>query len=335
MNEIEMLTRLRNEVPAGEVSASAARRFYTAISAERSVATPSDPFRRTGTPRPAYWLRRPAHPRLAAGLAAGVAAVVAADAATAVIGVGAHSSANRPMAGSHPATSAPLTARELAYRASAAVLTQPAVSPGQWVYAKMESSGPGMKDEIREYWQTADDLRSAYYWGGRLIVGNNTPPPDNIISYSELNALPRDPMALIQYIYRSEARVGIAPGLGTEIAFQELGQLALEYVLPPRLTAEVYQALADIPGVTVNKDAVTITGVHGIAFVLLRRSDHLNEEVILSNSSFDEIATAVIAKGWVKESAILQQASVAGPGVRPRNRERGARRAGRHQPAAF
>jgi hypothetical protein len=317
MNEIEMLTRLRDEVPADEVSASAARRFYTAISAERPVATLSDPLRRTRTPRPAYRLRRPAHPRLAAGLTAGVAAVVAVGAAAAVIGIGAHSPANRPVAGSHPATSAPLTARELAYQASAAVLTQPAVSPGQWVYVKMEGSGPGMKDETGEFWQTADDLRSAYYWGGRLFAGNNTPPPDDIISYSELNALPRDPMALIQYIYHSEARVGVTPGLGTETAFQELGQLALEYVLPPRLTAEVYQALADIPGVTVDKDAVTITGVHGIAFVLLRRSDHLNEEVILNSSSFDEIATAVVAKEWVKESAILQQAFVAGPGIRP------------------
>jgi hypothetical protein len=38
--------------------------------------------------------------------------------------------------------------------------------------------------------------------------------------------------------------------------------------------------------------------------------------VILNSSSFDEIATAVFTKEWVKESALLQRAFVAGPGVR-------------------
>lgn len=47
-----------------------------------------------------------------------------------------------------------------------------------------------------------------------------------------------------------------------------IGQLLSCYVMPPRLTAELYRALGDIPGVTVDDHAVDVAGQPGIGFLL-------------------------------------------------------------------
>jgi hypothetical protein len=44
--------------------------------------------------------------------------------------------------------------------------------------------------------------------------------------------------------------------------------MLMNYVLPPKLEAEVYQALAAIPAVTVDSHVAAIDGRAGVAFVL-------------------------------------------------------------------
>jgi hypothetical protein len=248
-------------------------------------------------------------------LAAGFAAVVAA--AAAVVSTGAH-----------PAGSAPLTARELAYRASTAVLAGPAVSPGQWVYEKSEVGGNGKvsRGTTRESWQTADGLRTAWVDGyGQLHVGPNANP--DVISYAELKSLPPNPKALIEYVYRIEiklgeqppAKKGVKPGKPTTdpgFAFGEISNLLGEYVLPPRLTAAAFQALAGIPGVTVDQNAVTLAGIHGVGFVY--RPDSSFELILNSRSDYGVIGFKSEGAGrYTKDWAVLAQAFVSGPGVRP------------------
>ncbi len=40
----------------------------------------------------------------------------------------------------------------------------------------------------------------------------------------------------------------------------------MTYLMPPSLTAELYRALGNIPGVTVNQHAVNVAGRAGIGF---------------------------------------------------------------------
>jgi hypothetical protein len=52
------------------------------------------------------------------------------------------------------------------------------------------------------------------------------------------------------------------------VAFNEIEGLLLELHAPPKLTTELYRALAYVPGVTVNAHATDIAGRRGIAFEL-------------------------------------------------------------------
>ena len=60
-------------------------------------------------------------------------------------------------------------------------------------------------------------------------------------------------------------------------AFDQIMGLLWNYVLPPKLAVELYRALTDIPGVTVNAHATDIAGLPGIAFELsnILRTRHL------------------------------------------------------------
>jgi hypothetical protein len=47
--------------------------------------------------------------------------------------------------------------------------------------------------------------------------------------------------------------------------FDAIEDMITSYVMPPQLTAELYRALGDIPGVTVDEHAVDVAGRPGIA----------------------------------------------------------------------
>ena len=105
------------------------------------------------------------------------------------------------------------------------------------------------------------------------------------------------------------------------------------YVLPPKLTAELYHALADIPTVIAKPSVKDIGGQSGPAFVLPQNSQSVNQEIILSPSSYQLLATADWETGghWVQdapvaagaapvpstETAVLKQAFVSGSGKLP------------------
>jgi hypothetical protein len=98
------------------------------------------------------------------------------------------------------------------------------------------------------------------------------------------------------------------------------------YVTPPALTAEFYRAFGDILGVRVDSHPVDVAGRHGVAFtlntpvalgvtaeiIIKPRSYHLMaDEVLIPHTGLPR--PALSAAG----TAILQEALVSGPGVKP------------------
>jgi hypothetical protein len=111
-----------------------------------------------------------------------------------------------------------------------------------------------------------------------------------------------------------------------------------DYVLPPRLAADLFRALAYIPGITVRPDATDIAGRPGVAFVLPRTQFRgMSLELILNPTDYTLMAVGrkfVPPNGkitpmpkrpypgivtWVESTqlAVIHQAYVSRPGVRP------------------
>jgi hypothetical protein len=326
MNDIELLARLRKEVPLARVSPRAERLFRAGLETQGAAGT-----RRR---RPAALdLVRTARPAWRLVLAGGLAAVLAAGAMAAA---GLNSRAAAPSPGT-------LSVAELAYRTSAAAARQPDVRPGQWVYREYAGVGgslvglgflPLPSPAVR--WATADDRVSAFYYHGRLVVGpwigccvdtwfgkrpSTAPilgPPVSFASLGSLSADPRELLALLR-------RMGpLLPGDSTFPphlrALQVIGILLSSYVMPPRVTAELYRALGDIPGVTVDDHAVDVAGQPGIGFLLrVPASGYGTQvEIVVNRRTYQFMGYQVAGRGTHLEGyAVVRQALVSGPGVRP------------------
>lgn len=248
---------------------------------------------------------------------------------------------------------APLSVKEMAYRAAAAAAARPAVAPGQWVYWQEKRLLHADRFDTWEVWTTADGTRAAYLSKGK-VTSVPCPWPDGKsartcqfigqpmvfhghdgdftgelvdkmpVSYASLGSLPRDPVALGRYL-------ASLPLLGYRTApvreFEIIAALLSTYVMPPALTAELYRALGNIPGVTVDRHATDIAGRHGIGFrITLPPSTYkVFDELILDSKTFAVLGQQVIfgpagpskVKGVVGGTAVLKSALVSGPGKRP------------------
>lgn len=286
MNEIDELARFRDTVPV-HVTPRAEQLFLAGLREEPPV-IPRPRGRLTAIPLP--W-------RL--GVAAGAAAALAAGIVVAV----------------PPSGPAVLTARLLADRAAAAALSQPAVSPGQWVYRVVEGNRPdrfrGTRRTFTEAgWETAD---GEVTYGDNYSVGVDV--GDYIPSYSELGSLPADPAALDAYFVRLVyPHSNPAPDIKSQAAFSVIEDMLTNYVLPPALQAQVYHALAVIPGVQVDSHVTAIDGRAGVAFVLppTPQSDKL--EIILDASDYSFLAQASWGDSSFSETAVVRTVIVGAPG---------------------
>jgi hypothetical protein len=329
MNEMKLLARLREEIPLEEASPKAERLFLAGLGD-----APGGP---GATRRPRAWLRGagrlPLGWRLA--VAGGLTAAVAAAVVVAV-------------AVPHPGgAGSAITVRELAYRAAAAAARQPAVRPGQWVYWKETRSRA--RSDIFQVWTTADAAKAAFLahgkihrirfpGGGRQFIGQpeGEPLPGRgtftggqtgaiPVTYAGLGSLPRSLQALLRYLANLPLyhRSGWGPAPDREFAIIE--ELITTYVMPPRLTAELYRALGEIPGTTVDTHAMDVAGRAGIGF------RHPNPpgaagaaEIIIDPHTYRLMGTASIARPApgsppraLNGTAYLRVALVRGPGVMP------------------
>ncbi|MGO9159653.1 MAG: CU044_5270 family protein [Streptosporangiaceae bacterium] len=345
MNEMELLTRLRDGVPQNVPSPRAAATLQAEISREQHGTAPG----RAARAR----LGRPVLPRrswlaaLTGGLAAAAAAaVIAAQVAS-------------PGAVRHDGG---LTVRELAYRTAAAAAAGPQVRPGQWVYWRQEYEATGelpRRQPDLPVWMTADATRAAYLFHGKLVhmqplrtciptprrgcfrlfampptisvyhgqpaveaaSDGSTGPPGGV-GYTALRRLPRSPQALDRYLIRLPALWGRGPMTTSQRAYARIEGLLTAYVLPPRLTAELYLALGDLPGITVDRHVVDLAGRPGAAFAMPEGWRYL-DEIIVSRVDYRLLGTESVWLGGGKsrtvreEGVILQRALVPGPGISP------------------
>jgi hypothetical protein len=251
MNEMELLTRLREEVPLGEPSAQAEGALRTVIraagarapAASRRLAGGRLTARRltarritargTGPARPRGW--RPGW-RIAVAGGLGV-----------TLGAGLLIAVAHPAGDSRP--TAVVTVAELAQGAAAAS-DQPAYPAGQWFYVRERFAVPptgigpvGPADGTLTYWRTAgpapeirgpgvtstkeDTYRPGRtkVWGqeawlknGRRTAGQfgTIPAGPGTITFQDLAKLPANPAALAGYL---AARARSALGFGIELQF--------------------------------------------------------------------------------------------------------------------
>jgi hypothetical protein len=154
MNELELLERLRHQVPHGEVSSRAADMFSAGLAAAQTGQAPAR--RRGGRSRTLGDLALPWRLAIAAGVAAALAAGV-------VTAIGRPAATQRPQA---------ITVDYVVRRAVAAAARQPAVPASRWVYRKVLSVQPyPPRRYYYTYWARADNRRRAFYVRGRLVAG--------------------------------------------------------------------------------------------------------------------------------------------------------------------
>ena len=90
----------------------------------------------------------------------------------------------------------------------------------------------------------------------------------------------------------------------------------------PTVTAELYRAIADIPGVTVNTHAVNLAGRPTIALSYLTPTKLLGDEIFLDPRTYQYVGTArTVRSGYhsygLEGVTVLRYALVSGPGVWP------------------
>lgn len=103
---------------------------------------------------------------------------------------------------------------------------------------------------------------------------------------SSVQALPRDPHLLLQYIYFVTLGHGQSPA---GEAFVFLGDLLRSGLVPADLRATAYQAVALIPGVTVTAHSATLNGNRGVAFGLVEKATGIRSDLIIAPDTGDLI----------------------------------------------
>jgi hypothetical protein len=262
--------------------------------------------------------------------------------------------AARPARSSQSAAS--LTARVLA-TAAKTVASEPATEPGphQWIYYRTVDATNGKITGYDDEWITFDGIDTAYYGNpGQLVThqvpgdGYPTPPSGTsalqawddtavpLTAYRALASLPTSTSALLAAVDKEltatgETTFGIT-GQATTTSRKEfawLGQLIWNAyaAAPPSALAAVYQAIATIPGVTVNQNltdadgrpAIGITDDGGAVEILLSPQTYQPVGINLAGPSPKVKAVkgkkGVVPTGTeVQSIAYLRIAEVGGPG---------------------
>jgi len=178
--------------------------------------------------------------------------------------------------------------------------------------------GEGHEEEAqetaREGFETEDISRAPY--GGF----DNSKPRD-----WRLDALPRDPQQLLNYIYRVTAGHGVS---ADGQAFDFISTTLRTGVVPAELRAALYRAAAGIPGVEITDEAATLNGRTGIAFGREEKNGSLYEIIIDPDTGLligerqvqlaDSLLVPVFAGeviGWTAVTTTVVDAAPAGGGL--------------------
>ena len=297
MNEMELLTRMRGEVPLSAPSPATESAFQEGL-----IQQPLPERTRRLVLRPL--------PRTRFAVAGGVAI-----AATAALLIAVLPLQHRTPAGQ--AARRTMSVTLLANLAAKAALSQPSVKPNQWVYRKTLLVAPSVRNTTIS-WVTADGLHMVRQGGTVMGIGSGTGFP---LTYAQIGSLPKNPAVLDAYLSRLSYSHP-TPYQARDSAFSDIRRMLISYVLPPAFEAELYQALGDIPGLIAKTRVTDVAGRPGVAFVDPQGPQNLNLEIILSAKGYRLLATASWVTGGgpasLAEQAILSQAFVSGPRVYPK-----------------
>ncbi len=313
MNDLDFVRDLRADVPEPDAARLAAgrARMTAAIQAAATPVTPRS--------RPAGINRRV----IAGALAASVAAAM-------VVAVGL--AAARQAARARPVAAKPvaltLTARVLRNAASMASRDRAAMPrPGQWFYRDLVSYQFGQTPATtsQQEWATFDGRYSAYYAGrgGPLIVHESpaAPPPARataleqfdddataLTAYRALASLPASPKAVLAVVAAQVTKIGAAnlesgaplnqyvPTSASQLDFDYLTLLMWNATdgEPLAVEARVYEALADLPGVSVQTGVTDAAGQPAIGV----SDDGGIEQLLLSPRTFAVIGMRQFSTGF-------------------------------------
>ncbi|MEV0234633.1 CU044_5270 family protein [Nonomuraea sp. NPDC050786] len=178
--------------------------------------------------------------------------------------------------------------------------------PDQWVYIATRVQGvkqaaPGevqtartpLESRVDRAWTRADGKELALYEDGKLVrsaTGGGMPPVD----YATVAALPTDPDALLAWVY---ANMGDLRNLGADgqvVAYRLLGSMLAQNLVPPAQEAAVYRAMAKIPGVTVNPEAVDVDGRPAVAVACVE-DGWVSHELLLDRATYTYLGERAIA----------------------------------------
>ena len=348
MNDLDLIRTVLDEVPEPSQARLAAgrTRLLTAI---RSGAIRSGAIRSS---RRIWTSRRLVVPAGLATAAAAVAAVVAVTlAGSPAVPATRPATASRPATQPAPrdtATSATLAAQVLGV-AARTVASEPATEPGphQWIYARTVATQTGQPVQYDDEWMTFDAAQSAYYQDGQLVV--HTEPAASpsapagtsplaavddtltpLTAYNALAALPAGPARLLAAVDAELARTGQTnfgvTGAATTSPQKEFAWLGMvlwnAYEAAPRQAlADVYQAIATIPGVTIDqhvtdaakRPAIGITDDGGATELLLSQSSYQPVGLIVRTPAM-KIRPAKQTPAQTDSLALVRVAEVSHPG---------------------
>jgi hypothetical protein len=206
--------------------------------------------------------------------------ILAAAAAAAVLAGGTylvlpHDNAN----GSGQATASPgqrvtLTASEVLYRvaqvADITVSTPP--REDQFEYIKSVVSHGGRTETVEDWLPQSPTAEGVVHTNGKFAFviapwsAGLTPTAKAQFSdpnYAFLAALPTDPTRVLHAI-NANGKHQPAGGTLTETSFSNVVGLVGDQILPPKLAAAIYRALAALPGISIDQNAVDAAGRHGV-----------------------------------------------------------------------
>ncbi|GLW12539.1 hypothetical protein Misp01_76670 [Microtetraspora sp. NBRC 13810] len=304
MDEVELLNRLREEVPMRPDLRAEERRLLAGI--------------RGGSPAPR---RRPAlRLRWGVALAGVLAAVVITSQFVGVEGPGDRSPVARP----------PGAVVVLENAALVAARAKPAdIRPDQWFYVKESQHMPGGDLPTFELWSRMDGERSALRQeGSELKIGDGEPDArtNPARTQRELADLPVDPDALLAHFRASEnERMAWSMCLpecppGTEADARAFGTIGwyMKYgpVIPPDRIATMYRALAKIPNVTIEENATDLDGRKGIG-VVFDTGDAGKHYFILDAVDYHYLGNKSVRDGEAFGMSLLASGIVDEPGELP------------------
>ncbi|MFF0295025.1 CU044_5270 family protein [Kitasatospora sp. NPDC004614] len=228
------------------------------------------------------------------------------------------------------------TVRELAAAATANPTPQPGA--GQYIYIKsrvsfLASSFNGDTGESatwvqplhdREAWKSPDGTKGwldepGYQAKGGIELGSDEPRND--LTYKWLAAQPADPDALLKFAYSTAS----GNHDRDQEAFNEIGSIIREQLVPSALAGALYEAAGKIPGVVVVEHAQDASDRDGIALARLDPQTGERSEWIFDRDSHQYIGSRGVQireVNGVKPGTVVERTSIVTRAVVDANKQR-------------